>query len=236
VFVKVFPQQKEERPTMTEANNPPKKSDDVNFDRLVEQFKELKSGRFRAFGVKARLPRNVLVRPGRSAASQLPGATRRDPDDLRALGDIHRWATTIEKLPKCLKCGGQPRVRNSEFCRYHGGAGLLLARMKSDPSWRPSKSQRPKTIIKQHIREGTFPARLLNEPIFVHALNLGYYGEKPPLHRTEGVRSRQDFFNARDTARQLVEDLVVAWGALDQHGDHDPWLGCIARGLALKYA
>lgn len=129
---------------------------------------------------------------------QTPEVIQENTDRLALV----RGSVTMART--CARCGRQPAVLGSPWCRHHGG-GSALGR-------RPDKDRPPASLVvrlvKRLERNGQLPAGLVAHPAWVAA------------------------WSKRKANARILQDLVIAWTRKEESGDAQAWIQALTRARA----
>lgn len=166
-------------------------------------------------------------RPKPNPKNPKNGGWRGHPNSLAAL-EAHRARTMLggPGLPRCEKCGTQPRVRGSKFCVRHGGSAVLAERRKKETGAYMSNYRLMGRKVFNLVTGGELPDDLARNPMFVAA-----YAEGRGKAIKEAVSPK--LVARRRACVELSFQIIRAY-YLAQKGEHELWMDCVAKARDLK--
>jgi hypothetical protein len=135
------------------------------------------------------------------------------------------------RVRTCQKCR-RPAVRGHAMCRYHGGQAALIKRRLSDPNVRGSRLVRARVITSGLLKTGTLPEELAHNPVAREVIHWSLREAAMPDHlkgRSPRDPERWAFLDRRRRADRCLAELLLAYLALTEQNDPQPWVNAIVR-------
>ncbi len=161
----------------------------------------------------------------RPDGSHKMGGWRGNPNSLAAL-EAHRRKGGFHPGGRRCHCG-QPAVRGSDGCRFHGGKAVMNARKKADPLWKPKRKHVQRRELRRLMREGTIPRDLIQIDAFRSVMDAAFY--RIPFEVKHGTREFAAEVARVEVAVGLALEFITAYLMLSEHGDHSPWQAVLGK-------
>jgi hypothetical protein len=160
---------------------------------------------------RARLPNMATLR---RAYPLCHGNPHKTPQELAAL-DRHRAGTQFggPNLPVCkaiTKKTGKPcrmvRVRNSDFCRHHGGRKELIADLKRRGAPTQTTVNIRINTVSGLLKRGLVPVEVTSHPVFQRLMNVKRASRTrfPDMTPHQRYMENQKFYQSRKFAHRMI--------------------------------
>jgi hypothetical protein len=202
---------------------------------FIRQLRELNSGKYAEIGEKPRRPTKIIKCPKQALKKRKQFRERGHwlPREKTFARDEETRAKrpNIKDRRRCAKEGcNDVAVRGSDECRRHGGKEIIMARLLSDPEYKPKKTSKLTMTFRKAVRSGAIPREMAESPLVREVIDASIMplpraapGADPKETKAHNLKMAKK----RATALRVLDEFCQAYLVLTDAGDPTPWVRAV---------